>query len=427
MASNLRLALIETQDLNKIRQWTAQPGQYSNRASSLTPTSRRFLQDIEVWSLLDHERVEPYQYMQVWDGLSSRGRITFDGASRTDPIAYMTENQNLTHALLSQLDNLGSTSIFDKTSVANIQLGPPADLPSSDPDLSHYPHITLSSQQTLAARLLVGADGINGPVRTFAGTATRGYDYDRHGVVATLKLEPAEDRNCSIAYQRFLPTGPVALLPLPDDFATLVWTTTPERAAQLKSLGPDDFVAMVNAAFRLEMVDIDFMSTQSSGQTSELEWRLSVHPTTDLEQAAIIPRQILSVQDGSVASFPLRIRQATTYTADRIALIGDAAHTIHPLAGQGLNMGLSDSQALVAAIEGGVEHGADIGNELQCLDRYNSETWMRNSRMLGIVDKLHWLYSTRNPVLVGARGFGLGAVERLGGVKHWLMRQAGAN
>ena len=425
MASKLRLALIEAQDINKLRDWHGSNGQYSNRASSLTPNSKRFLQRIEAWSELDHERVESYHFMQVWDGLSASGRISFDSPSHAEPIAYMAENQNLIHALLSRLDALNPISIFDKSSVSDIKLGPKPDASYSGLDLSLYPHITLSSNHTLAARLLIGADGINGPVRNFAGIATRGYDYGRHGVVATLKLKPREDNNGSIAYQRFLPTGPIALLPLPGDYATLVWTTTPERAAQLKALSPENFVAMVNAAFRLEMVDIDFMSSQSSGQTSELDWRLSVHPTTDLERTASIARRALSVQEGSVASFPLRIRQASTYTADRVALIGDAAHTIHPLAGQGLNMGLADAEALVLAIEDGVVHGADIGNELQCLDRYNSDVWMRNSRMLGVVDKLHWLYSTRNPLMVGMRGLGLGAVEQLGGVKRWLMSQAG--
>ena len=340
----------------------------------------------------------------------------------------MTENQNLTRALISRLDSLTSVSLFDNTSVEMIQLGSPADPSLESLNLSLYPHITLSSKHVIATRLLVGADGINGPVRSFADISTRGWDYDRYGVVATLKLKPNEiERSETVAYQRFLPSGPIALLALPGDYASLVWTTTPVQAATLKSLDIQDFIAMVNAAFRLEMPDLHYMFTQTSGQSSEFQWRSSIVPNNHLEQNGAIPRTVQSVQEGSIASFPLRLRQATSYTAHRIALLGDAAHTIHPLAGQGLNMGLSDSQALASTIEDAVEHGADIGNELMCLSKYNSEVWMSNNRLLGAVDKLHWLYSATNPLTVGVRGLGLGLVDRLEGVKGWFMRQAGSS
>ena len=365
--------------------------------------------------------------MRVWDGLSASGRISFDSPPSEGPIAYMIENQNLTRALLSRLDSLSSISFFAKASVANIQLGPPPDPSHTTLNLSSYPHVTLSSKHTIAARLLVGADGINGPVRTFAGIPTRGWDYDRHGVVATLKLAAGTAQSGAVtAYQRFLPTGPIALLALPSDSASLVWTTTPERAARLKSLRTEDFVAMVNAAFRLSVVDIDYMSTQENGQADELQWRSSVSPSTTAEESGDIPHLVETVQSDTVASFSLRLRQASTYTTHRIALIGDAAHTIHPLAGQGLNMGLADSRALASTIQDAVEHGADIGNEMTCLDQYNSDMWMRNNRMLGAVDKLHWLYSARSAPLVGLRGLGLGLVDRIGGLKGWFMRQAGS-
>ena len=368
--------------------------------------------------------------MRVWDGLSPNSRISFDSPASADPIAYMTENQNLTTGLMRRLDELPDVSLFDKTSVEKISLGPPS---SSDPtslDLSSYPHVALSSKHTIAARLLIGADGINSPVRTFAGIQTRGWDYDRHGVVATLKLATGNGYNQDpqqkkTAYQRFLPTGPVALLALPGDYATLVWTATPAQAARLKSLGPADFIAMVNAAFRLEVVDLDYMFTVPSGQLDELSWRESISPSTAAQEKGEIPSRITSVQEGSIASFPLRLRQSKTYTTDRTALIGDAAHTIHPLAGQGLNMGLGDSRSLASSIEYAVKHGGDIGNEMTCLDQYNSDMWMSNNRMLGAVDKLHWLYSMRNGPVVGLRGLGLRAVNGLEPLKGWFMRQAG--
>lgn len=369
--------------------------------------------------------------MRVWDGLSPTGRINFDGPSSDSPIAYMTENHNLTRALMNRLDELPPISLFDKTSVEDINPGPPPAADASTLNLSSYPHITLSSQHTIAARLLIGADGINSPVRTFAGIQTRGWDYERHGLVATLKIDSGAGHDGDYAqnvtaYQRFLPTGPIALLALPGDFATLVWTTTPKQAAHLKNLSTTDFIAMVNAAFRLEVVDLDYMFSQPSGQADELQWRESVSPSTAAVKSGEVPRLVASVQKGSIASFPLRLRQSKTYTTHRTALIGDAAHTIHPQAGQGLNMGLSDSRSLASAIEYAVEHGADIGDEINCLDRYNSDMWMSNNRMLGAVDKLHWLYSMKNGPVVGLRGLGLKAVDSLGPLKQWFMRQAGS-
>lgn len=371
--------------------------------------------------------------MRVWDGLSSNSLISFDGQQPSPSIAYMTENQNLIRALTARLDALPDISLFDKTTVADISLGPPKSslpVPSTSLNLSSYPHITLSTNHTIAARLLVGADGLKSPVRTFAGIPTRGWDYDRHGVVATLELAPghghdAETFQNATAYQRFLPSGPIAFLNLPGDYATLVWTTTPAQAARLKALSTADFVAMVNAAFRLETADLDYMFTLESGQVRELEWRESVSASNRAEESGEVPQRVVSAQEGSIASFPLRLRHASTYTTHRIALLGDAAHTIHPLAGQGLNMGLADSRSLASAIEDAVAHGSDIGSEIGCLNRYNGERWMANNRMLGIVDKLHWLYSFKSGPVVGLRGMGLRAVDSLGPVKEWFMRQAG--
>ena len=371
--------------------------------------------------------------MRVWDGLSSQSRINFDALTSEPPIASMTENSNLSRALITRLDDLSAISLFGRTSVADIQLGSAATSSAESPtsfDLSSYPHVTLSSNHTIAARLLVGADGLNSPVRKFAGIPTRGWDYDRHGVVATLKLPPgsghrSENYRGVTAYQRFLPSGPIAFLALPSDYATLVWTTTPSQAMRLKSLGIEDFVAMVNAAFRLDVVDINYMFTLDSGQVSELEWRERVQ-SDQVDVDGEMPQRIASIQEGSIASFPLRLRHASSYTTNRIALIGDAAHTIHPLAGQGLNMGLADSRSLASAIEDAVLHGADIGTEIGCLDKYNADMWMSNNRMLGAVDKLHWLYSAKSWPVVGLRGFGLRAVDALNPLKGWFMRQAGA-
>ena len=376
--------------------------------------------------------------MHVWDALASESKIDFSAREKdpnaTSTIAYMTENPNLTKALLARLESLEPISSFENTKVISIDLGPPQDSPGAL-NLSSYPHITTSSSTSpLAARLLVGADGVNSPARTFAHIPTRGWDYERHGVVATVRLasrgqsynqseEAPNVQDNVTAYQRFLPPGPIALLALPGDYASLVWSTTPEQAESLKGLDAADFVAMVNAAFRLSVVDVDYMSKMPSGQVDELAWRLQV-TNVPKEDETKYPRIVESVQEGSVASFPLRMRQADQYVGERVALVGDAAHTIHPLAGQGLNMGLADVASLVRAIEYAVSHGGDIGVQGN-LEAYESEMWMKNNRMLGVVDKLHKLYGIGWGPVVGLRSLGLRTVDRFNGLKGWMMSQAG--
>lgn len=362
--------------------------------------------------------------MQVWDGVTG-ARIEFDCAPGSAPpagaaIAYMNENLNLTSALLKRLDELGGVSVFDNARVERIAYGEETE----ELDLREWPVVYLSGGKQLSARLLVGADGGNSPVRSFAGIEARGWDYNRHGVVATLELEGEGWGGAStkIAYQRFLPTGPVAMLPLPGNYSTLVWSTTPSNASLLKSLSAKDFIAMVNAAFRLSPADLEYMHTQDSGQAEEYSWRLEHTPL----DARTVPQTVIGVQQGTVASFPLRLRHADTYIGERVALVGDAAHTIHPLAGQGLNQGQGDVQSLAKTIEYAVSHGQDIGVTMS-LEPYASERYVENHVLLGVCDKLHKLYSVGSGPLVPLRSLGLSAVNALGPLKTFLMNQAAGN
>jgi ubiquinone biosynthesis monooxygenase Coq6 len=386
--------------------------------------------------------------MDVWDGVSGSkiqfeplaaspglvGRVAeaipgsrFSGSRRAfendGTVATMCENTNLSSSLLTNLrSDQGEVEIVDRTKVENIELGPePVDDKSLD--LSQWPIVTLQGGRSLAARLLIGADGANSPVRTFAGIPSHGWDYNQHGVVATLQLDcEFSEADLRTAYQRFLPTGPVALLPLPGAKASLVWSTTALSAAKLKQLSPEDFIALVNAAFRLVPTDIDFALHKSDAPSEEVAWREPNTKDSETGLPSSFPR-IRAVQAGSIASFPLRMRHASTYTGHRIALIGDAAHTVHPLAGQGLNLGLADAEALAKRIVHGVEHGMDIGT-CWCLDDYNADRWAANNAMLGVVDKLQKLYSVGSGPVVWARSLGLDVVNRLGPLKGLLMNAA---
>ncbi|KAA8903579.1 hypothetical protein FN846DRAFT_780004 [Sphaerosporella brunnea] len=417
VTNGLRVALIESLDLEPTRKWNPAPGTYSNRVSSLTPGSAGFLQDIGVWEHVKRDRVQAYKGMKVWDGVSG-SRITFDadlqdGAST---IAYMCENNNLTSSLLSRISQLGEgIDILDKTRVEKISYGED----TGELDLRSWPVVTVSSGKQLAARLLVGADGANSPVRTFADIESRGWDYGRHGVVATLNLSE-EQLGEKTAFQRFLPTGPVAMLPLPGPHASLVWSTTPENAVALKSMSPTDFAAMVNAAFRLSHVDLDYIfANVKTGIANEVAWR---EKNTAFDPWRV-PATVTGVQEKTVASFPLKMRHADSYISERVALIGDAAHTVHPLAGQGLNQGIGDVRSLIKALEYAVQHGQDIGSVLS-LEPYYSEQYLKNHVMLGVVDKLHKLYATTSAPVVVARSLGLDLVDKLGPLKKFFMAQA---
>ncbi|SPN96852.1 related to monooxigenase [Cephalotrichum gorgonifer] len=419
LTSGLRVALVEAQDLKKLADWSLPSDEFSNRCSSLTPSSAQYLNDIGAWTHIKRDRVQEYQHMQVWDGVSG-ANIEFDLPANSKPgsaIAYMTENLNLTSGLLRRMHELGGISIFDNSRVEDIAFGEETE----ELDLKEWPVVQLSSGKKLWARLLVGADGANSPVRSFAEIPARGWAYNRHGVVATLRIEDDGfgGHGPKTAYQRFLPTGPIAMLPLPGNLATLVWSTTPENAARLKRLAPADFVALVNAGFRLSPVDLKYMHGIQSGQVDELDWRL---PHTPFNPSAV-PQPVTGVQEGTVASFPLRLQHADTYIGERVALVGDAAHTIHPLAGQGLNQGQGDIQALVRAISSAVSHGQDIGTQM-ALEPYNAERYAANHALLGVCDKLHKIYSFGSGPLVPLRSFGLNAVNAMRPVKDFLMGQA---
>ncbi|KAL6236230.1 hypothetical protein BDW75DRAFT_117048 [Aspergillus navahoensis] len=449
--SKLKVALVESQDLDKARSWKLDPHQFSNRVSSLTPSSVSFLQKIGAWDHLDVSRTQPYQAMEVWDG-ETGSKISFDWSAEASPfedlrtVATMTENINLVHALLSRIAASGdeNLSIFSKSTVSSIENGD-ADGPKGA-NLSAWPVLSISPAvaesptapaSRIAARLLVGADGINSPVRRYADITTDGWDYHRHGVVATLSLAdqtpPPFPISTRTAYQRFLPSlgGPIALLPLPNNNATLVWSTTVENAAYLKSLSPGAFIAMINAAFRLGMPDLQYMMRlerpSSSSITNhdedphdrELTWRLQHTPSP-----SHLPPMVTGVQEGSIASFPLRFRHASTYISPRVALVGDAAHVIHPLAGQGLNLGLGDVASLSSTIEYAVTHGMDVGDILT-LERYAAERYATNAKIGGTCDVLHKLYNVpgQGPVAWG-RSLGFEIIDRVPFMKGFLMRNA---
>ncbi|KAF9920974.1 putative ubiquinone biosynthesis monooxygenase [Linnemannia zychae] len=472
-SSTLKIALVEAFDLSNHMKWSPRPDQYSNRVSSLTPKSVAFLKKIGVWSELDPSRVAACEGMQVWDGVSG-ARIVFDAAhidgvqssflhqvfsgnipkpssgssdptiqeslgdsKEASPLAWMTENLHVQYGLQKQIQGHQARGIkldvFEKTKVQEISIdqGESAQSPQGD-----WPAVKLDNGKTLVTRLLIGADGVNSPVRSFAKIESLGWDYSQFGLVATLQIDPssstAPDQGKGIAWQRFLPTGPVAMLPLNNGYASLVWSTTPKIAQDLKKLPPRDFCALVNAAFSASPAELEYLYNNigPDGQPlidfqKEIDWRTSVH---DMEEAAATnqdakPPRVIDVQENTRAPFPLRMRNSSSYVEDRVVLVGDAAHTVHPLAGQGLNQGLADVECLARVLETSLLSGSDIGN-IHSLTPYSSERFLPNLAMLGTVDKLSKLYNTDFGPIVWARSLGLTAVDKMGPIKNEIMRFA---
>ncbi|KAG0224483.1 putative ubiquinone biosynthesis monooxygenase [Actinomortierella wolfii] len=490
IASTQKIALIEASDMSgHVNKWHPVPHEYSNRVSSLAPRSVNFLKRIGVWDELDPSRVGACEVMQVWDGVSG-ARIVFDaadstnelhpkilsclqervfGGHQTDPVqrppsgassepataqdrrpvlAWMTENLHVQYGLRKQMlahQSRGvALDVFDKTKVLGIST-PTHDAATASAalgtttDLSDWPVIELDNGRSIQTRLLVGADGVNSPVRSFAKIESLGWDYGQFGLVATLKLDSSScnvrRQGEGVAWQRFLPTGPIALLPLNNGLASLVWSTTPKLAQDFKKLPPQAFCALVNAGFSATPAELEYLykNIGADGQPlvdfeKEIEWRASVaekESLADPKRAAETPRppKVVDVQANTRAPFPLRLRNSNSYVEDRVVLVGDAAHTVHPLAGQGLNQGLADVECLARVIEQSLRSGSDIGN-IHSLTPYSSERFLPNLAMLGTVDKLQKLYSTDFAPVVWARSFGLSAVDQLGPLKTELMRFA---
>ncbi|KAF9244661.1 hypothetical protein BU15DRAFT_59410 [Melanogaster broomeanus] len=443
---SVKVALVEAGDLSKLRDWSLPFDTYSNRVSSITNTSRNFLEDIGAWGYVDTSRTSPVREMQVWDGISD-ARMTFDaaelpsagGVAESSEMARLTENLNLQRALLRHLANAEGIQLLQKVRVDSIQ--------REDKEGGNgWPLVHLSDGTTIRARLLVGADGFNSPVRSYAGISSYGWSYDTQAVVATLNHPPrgAFQRPNHTAYQRFLPTGPIAFLPLSPTVSSLVWSTKPRLAAALCKSDPEVLVNMINAAFRLPEVSIRYLHERILEADSadniishelirdEIAFREKSHniskysayasvtsavsggiPPNDAES---IPPLVTSVQPGTIASFPLRNNHAESYLGEgpgsRTVLVGDAAHTIHPLAGQGLNLGLGDAECLARC-------------SYTALRPYARERYFANHKMMSAVDKLHKIYSSTLEPVVWARSMGLEVLNELDSVKAALMMDAG--
>lgn len=362
----LSIALVEYREPR--RTWPA--GEVDLRVSALNRASQRILSRLGVWERIQSLGAGPYREMRVWDAVG-RGSIHFDSADLGEPdLGHIVENRVTQLALWERLEQETDVTLICPAGVDDAELTPEKAL------------LDLADGRRLAARLLVGADGRDSRVRDRLGIATRGWLYDQQAIVANVEVQ---EWHRETAWQRFLPTGPLAFLPLKDGRCSIVWSVAEPRARELLALDDGGFRVALEEAFQSRL-----------GAIGEV---------------------------GPRAAFPLRLQHAEVYVRPRLALIGDAAHAIHPLAGQGVNLGFLDAAELAAALITARERGRDIGG-LWALRRYERARRGENALMLGAMDGFKRLFSNRVLPLVALRSAGLAATDRLGPVKRLFMRHA---
>ncbi|MGH8398669.1 MAG: UbiH/UbiF/VisC/COQ6 family ubiquinone biosynthesis hydroxylase [Gammaproteobacteria bacterium] len=364
--SDLRIAVLDVHEPSRFAAGT----ELDLRVFALSPTSQRILGALGVWETIRTTRASPYTDMRVWDATGS-GRIHFDCADVGEPaLGYIVENRLILHSLWKQLETTKQiTAIFPAQ----------PDAVQFDADAVT---LTLQDGQRLHARLLVAADGAGSATRKLAGIETIGDFYAQQAIVAHVRTEnPHHDT----AWQRFLPTGPIALLPLQDGRVSVVWSLDAARAEEIHALDDAGFCAAVTQASEAVLGNV----------------------------TSTTPR----------AAFPLQRLHAREYVRSRFALIGDAAHAMHPLAGQGVNMGLLDMATLAEVIMAAQAGQRDIG-DLSALRRYQRARKGDNLAMIIALDSLKRLFSNEIAPLQLLRNTGLRAVDRFTPLKSAFMRRA---
>lgn len=342
------------------------------RATAIVAACRRLFETLGVWGEIA-DTAQPILDMVVTDSrLEDATRpvfLTFAGnVEPGEPFAHMVENRFLIDALASHAEANGVE--LRATAVASYDSHPE----SVD--------VKLADGSAIEASLLVAADGARSKLRQHAAIATHGWDYDQSGIVVTVGHERD---HCGRAEEHFLPAGPFAILPLTGKRSSLVWTETRGEAQRIVALSEDDFHGELERRFGLHLGELKALDK---------------------------PR-----------AFPLSYFVARSFIAERLALVGDAAHVIHPIAGQGLNMGLKDVAALAEVVVDAARLGIDFG-QADVLERY--QRWRRFDTMaMGLAtNSLNMLFSNKSTLLRAVRDIGLGLVDRTPPLKELFIRQA---
>ncbi|WP_394203091.1 FAD-dependent monooxygenase [Shewanella waksmanii] len=349
-------------------------GEARLRVSAINKASERLLNYLGAWHYVDEARAAPYSKMAVWDK-DSLGKIGFDADSMSeDHLGSIIENDNICQALAKRASEFSNINHLENQRLSQLAFG------------EREAWLSLESGDNLSAALVIGADGANSWVRGQCNIPMTFWDYGHHALVASIRTEiPHGDT----ARQVFLEGGPLAFLPLfESDLCSIVWSLPPERAKQLLDAEPQSFERQLTAAF---------------------DGRLGYCQLASQLQA-----------------FPLRMRYARHFARHRLLLAGDAAHTIHPLAGQGVNLGFLDAGAIIETISELQAKGKDIGDygNLRALERWRKADALE---MIAAMEGFKRLFEGNNPLKKAVRDLGLNLVDNLSPVKTLFMQQAMGN
>ncbi len=312
--------------------------------------------------------------MQVWDA-AGIGKLDFDSAAiATSVLGYIIEDDVIRASLAENFKNF-----------TNLEVIAPVQLTALE-EQADFITLHTNDQQIFRAKLIIAADGATSWLRSQAGITIKNRAYDHDALVATVQTSLPHQQT---AYQRFLPTGPLAFLPLDQpNMSSIVWSTAPADAQRLMALSDQDFCAELSQAFAHRLGNV----------------------------ISVSPRQC----------FNLQMRHANQYVKPRLALVGDAAHTIHPLAGQGVNLGLLDVACLVEVITKALAQNRDFAS-MAILRRYERWRKAENLTMLAFVDGIKYLFVNDNKVIQNMRLVGLNMMDKMQVIKHFFANYAAGN
>ncbi len=349
-------------------------GGFEPRVSALSAASQRIFERLGAWPGMSARRVSPYTDMHVWDG-SGTGQIHFSAETvHAEVLGHIVENRVVQDALLETMQRRGGQRLLGAARLERLERTPQGW------------QLTLDDGRQLNAPLLVAADGANSAVRRLAGCETREWDYLHQAIVTSVRCSEPHQRT---AWQRFTDDGPLAFLPLERDgdqhWCSIVWSVTELEARRLMALDDAAFRAALGRAFERRL-----------GEVEEVDPRLCI---------------------------PLRQRHAKRYVQPGLALIGDAAHTIHPLAGQGVNLGLLDAAVLAEVIEAAMARG-ERPEDIRVLSRFERRRMPHNLAMMAAMEGFERLFQADPLPLRWLRNTGLKAVQALPEAKALFVRQA---
>ncbi len=382
--SSLRIALLDKQSfvaINPEPMGITSPVKFDPRVSAISKASQNLFEDIGIWQNIVAKRVSSYNEMQVWDA-EGTGRIHFSADAINQPeLGSIIENSIIISALQQKLAQLKTLSVLTPFAIETVE--------EVEVEGKRLALLNSSDGQSIHAALVIGADGANSKIRQLVDFDCKEWDYEHHALVTTVRTQ---NPHRSTALQRFLETGPLAFLPLrvaqqDDDqhYCSIVWSIPPEKAEKIMSLNDNEFKTELGAAIEFKLGTIEHCDKRFT--------------------------------------FPLRQRHAIDYVKGNIVLVGDAAHTIHPLAGQGVNLGLLDAKVLAEEILRGVA-AARFVSDPRILQRYQRKRKGNNLSMMWLMEGFKWLFAEQDLTVRWLRNVGMNSLDKLTPIKNQMMRLA---